>query len=512
MSATPTPIVAANGVTKRYSGIVALSGVDFAVDSGHVHALIGENGAGKSTLVKILAGVEPPTSGSVLFDGRPVHFESTRDARALGIDMIHQELQLFPDLSIEENLFLGRERRTRWGTIDRAAQRKAAAAVLERLGQRLPLDRRVGSLPLGQQQIVEIARAVVHDTRVLMMDEPTSALSPSEIPVLFGLIRELKAHGVGIVYISHRLEELLAVADTVTVLRDGLVVGHAPRADASVPWIVQRMTGRDQPAATVHRELPTGSAILSVRDLHLSPAQDRTALRGVTFDVRPGEVLGLYGLMGAGKTELLESIVGVHQETMGNVVLDGRELAGLDVRERIARGITMVPEDRQRSGLVSTMNVQQNMTLACVSALAQRGYVAPSREEAVASEWGSRLRLKTPAMSAPIGALSGGNQQKVVIARSVMTRPRVLLMDEPTRGVDVGAKAEIVETMRRLAADGLAVMFASSELAEIEAAATRVLVMARGRITANLSGAEMTPEAITSAASPTPRNTDRVDG
>jgi erythritol transport system ATP-binding protein len=512
MSSTAAPILAASKVTKRYPGTVALSGVDFEVHSGRVHALIGENGAGKSTLVKILAGVEGPTSGTVLFDGRAVQFASARDARALGIDMIHQELQLFPDLSIEENLFVGRERRTGWGTIDRAAQRQAAATVLERLGQQLYLDRPVGSLPLGQQQIVEIARAVVHETRVLMMDEPTSALSASEVPVLFALIRELKAHGVGIVYISHRLEELLAVADNVTVLRDGVVVGHVPRSEASVPWIVQRMTGRDQSAVTFHRELPAGNAILSVRELHLPGTQDRTALRGVTFDVRPGEVLGLYGLMGAGKTELLESIGGVHQQTTGNVIFDGGELAGLDVRERIARGIIMVPEDRQRSGLVATMNVQQNMTLASVSALARRGYVAPSREMAVASEWGSRLHLKTPAMSAPIGALSGGNQQKVVIARSVMTRPRVLLMDEPTRGVDVGAKAEILETMRRLAADGLAVVFASAELEEIEAAATRVLVMARGQIAADLSGAEMTPEAITSAASATPRNTDRFDG
>ena len=512
MSSPAAPILAASAVTKRYPGTVALSGVDFEVHAGQVHALIGENGAGKSTLVKILAGVEGATSGTVLFDGRAVQLASARDARALGIDMIHQELQLFPHLSVEENLFVGRERRTGWGTIDRAAQRQTAAAVLQRLGQQLHLDRLVGSLSLGQQQIVEIARAVVHETRVLMMDEPTSALSASEVPVLFALIRELKAHGVGIVYISHRLEELLAVADNVTVLRDGVVVGQLPRAEASVPWIVQRMTGRDQSAAPVRRQLPAGSAILSVRDLHLSATADRTALRGVTFDVRPGEVLGVYGLMGAGKTELLESIGGVHQQTKGQVIFDGGELAGLDVRERIARGIIMVPEDRQRSGLVPTMNVLQNMTLASVSALARRGYVAPSREMAAASEWGSRLRLKTPAMSAPIGALSGGNQQKVVIARSVMTRPRVLMMDEPTRGIDVGAKAEILETMRRLAADGLAVVFASSELEEIEAAATRVLVMARGQIAANLSGAEMTPEAITSAASATPRDMDHLDG
>jgi erythritol transport system ATP-binding protein len=514
MTAAPSPILEARGVAKRYAGIAALGGVDFTVERGRIHALIGENGAGKSTLVKILAGVEQPTSGELRFDGNPVHFASARDAGLLGIDIIHQELQLFPDLSIEENLFVGRERVTRWGTIDRAAQRHAATAVLERLGQRLPIERRVGSLPLGQQQIVEIARAVVHDTRVLMMDEPTSALTPSEIPVLFKLIRDLIAHGVGIVYISHRLEELLAVADSVTVLRDGLVVGHAPRADASIPWIVQRMTGREQVGTPARGEAPSGEPVLAVKDLQLPAAPDRTALHGVTFEVRPGEILGLYGLLGAGRTEVMESVLGVHDDARGSVQLEARELAGLHVRERIEQGVAMVPEDRQASGLVPTMNVQQNMTLAHLGALAQRGYLSPEREAAAASEWGKSLRLKTPALDAPISALSGGNQQKVVIARSVMTRPRVLLMDEPTRGVDVGAKAEIVETMRRLAAEGMAVVFATSELAEIEAAATRVIVMARGRITADLSRPEMTPEAMTSAASATPlaREGDGLDG
>ena len=299
-------------MTKRFSGTTALAGVDFAVEPGRVHALIGENGAGKSTLVKILAGVEQPTSGELLFEGDPVQFASPRDAGRLGIDIIHQELQLFPDLSIEENLFVGRERLTRWGTIDRAAQRTAATAALERLGQRLAIDRRVGSLPLGQQQIVEIARAVVHETRVLMMDEPTSALTASEMPVLFNVIRDLAAHGVGIVYISHRLEELLAVADTVTVLRDGLVVGHAARADVDVPWIVRRMTGADAPAAAAHGRSASGAPILAVKDLQLPAAPGRTGLRDVTFDVRPGEILGLYGLMGAGRTELMECLLGVH--------------------------------------------------------------------------------------------------------------------------------------------------------------------------------------------------------
>jgi erythritol transport system ATP-binding protein len=509
MTATSSPVLAARDVTRQYPGTTALSGVDFAVHSGRVHALIGENGAGKSTLVKILAGVEQPTSGQLLFDGAPVRFASPREASQLGIDIVHQELQLFPDLSIEENLFVGRERRTRWGTIDRASQTEAATAVLARLGQRLAVARRVGSLPLGQQQIVEIARAVVHETRVLMMDEPTSALTASEIPVLFNLIRDLASHGVGIVYISHRLEELLAVADDVTVLRDGAVVGQAPRADVTVGWIVQLMTGHEIAAASTERHAATGEPVLTVRDLRLPPGQGRTALHGIDFEVRPGEILGLYGLMGAGRTEVMESVLGVHADARGSVRLEGQEVAALDVRERIARGIAMVPEDRQASGLVQTLNVRQNMTLAHVGALTRHGYLSPSRESAVASEWGSALRLKTPALDAPIGALSGGNQQKVVIARNVMTRPRVLLMDEPTRGVDVAAKAEIVETMRRLAGDGMAVVFATSELAEIQAAATRAVVMSRGRITADLAGQAMSGEALASAASATPGGEER---
>jgi erythritol transport system ATP-binding protein len=506
------PVLAARGVTKRYAGTTALGSVDFAIEPGSVHALIGENGAGKSTLVKILAGVEQPSSGALLFHGEPVQFTSPRDARARGIDIIHQELQLFPDLSIEENLFVGRERRTSWGTIDRAAQQAAARAALGRLGQHLAIERHVGSLPLGQQQIVEIARAVVHDTRVLMMDEPTSALTASEIPILFKLIRDLTSHGVGVVYISHRLEELLAVADTVTVLRDGAIVGHAPRRDVSVPWIVQRMTGRDTTPLDMYSAIEGGAPILTVKNLQMRPGPGRTALRDVTFDVRPGEILGLYGLMGAGRTELLECVLGVHADATGSIRLDTTELAGMDVRERIGRGIAMVPEDRQAAGLVPTMNVQQNMTLAHLSALAPAGFLSPAREARAAADWGARLRLKTPALDAPIDALSGGNQQKVVIARSVMTRPRVLLMDEPTRGVDVGAKREIVDTMRRLATEGMAVVFATSELGEVHAAAHRALVMERGRIAAELAGAHMTDAALTSAASASSRNEDRADG
>ena len=488
---------------------MALAGVDFSVEPGQVHALIGENGAGKSTLVKILAGVEQPTSGALRYQGAPVRFESPRDASARGIDIIHQELQLFPDLSIEENLFVGRERSTQWGTIDHASQRAMAQTAFTRLGQSLSLDRLVGTLPLGQQQIVEIARAVAHETRVLMMDEPTSALTASEIPTLFALIRDLANHGVGIVYISHRLEELLAIADRVTVLRDGRVVGSAPRAEVDVSWIVQRMTGRASGSAAPHVPIRAGHPVLAVKGLRLSPRPGRAGLDDVSFDVRAGEIVGLYGLMGAGRTELMETILGVHRDATGDVRLSDRAIGNLDVNDRIQAGIAMVPEDRQISGLVPSMNVRENMTLSRLGALSTRGYLSPLREREAAMTWVEALRVKTSGLDAPVTSLSGGNQQKVVIARAAMTRPKVLLLDDPTRGIDVGAKAEIIAAMQRLAADGMTVVFSTSDLAEIHAAATRALVMARGRIVARLSGTEMTGEALASAASaPLPEPVD----
>jgi erythritol transport system ATP-binding protein len=495
------PILAARHVEKRYPGTVALAGVDFSVEPGQVHALIGENGAGKSTLVKILAGIEQPTAGQLFYRREQVRFASPRDARALGIDIIHQELQLFPDLSIEENLFVGRERRTRLGTIDHPAQRALATAALQRLSQSFSLDRPVGTLPLGQQQIVEIARAVAHDTRVLMMDEPTSALTASEIPILFTLIRDLASHGVAIVYISHRLEEVVAVADRVTVLRDGRVVGTAPKADVDVPWIVHRMTGRDDTSVSTPTPAVEGDPVLVIEGLRLPPRPGRSRLDNISFDVHAGEILGLYGLMGAGRTELMETVLGVHRDATGHVRLAERELGHLDVADRIGAGIAMVPEDRQVSGLVPSMTVRENMTLSRLSALATRGYLPPAREREAAEPWARALRVKAVGLDAPVTSLSGGNQQKVVIARAAMTQPKVLLLDDPTRGVDIGAKAEIVAAMQRLAARGMAIVFATSDIAEIQTLATRALVMARGCIVANLSGAAMTGRALASAAS-----------
>jgi erythritol transport system ATP-binding protein len=488
-------------VTKVYPGTTALKGVSFSARPREVHALIGENGAGKSTLVRILAGVESPTSGRLELDGAPVAFGSVRECSAAGIGLIHQELQLFPDLSVSENLFVGHERLTRWGGVDTVAQEREARAALARLGQDVSPRALVRTLPLGLRQIVEIARALVTETRVLMMDEPTSALASSEVDALFRVIGDLASHGVAIVYISHHLHELVGIANRVTVLRDGAVVGAAAIADVDVPWIVERMTGRASHATRVVRTSAAGSQVLTAHDLCLPPRSGRTAIDRVSLELRRGEVLGLYGLLGAGRTELFETLAGVHDDASGQISIGGQALERGGVADRVAAGIVMVPEDRQAAGLVQSMSVKQNMTLASLAALASSGVLRAADERRACEPLASSLRLKAPHLDAPITSLSGGNQQKVVIGRGIMAKPRVLLFDDPTRGVDVAAKAEILATLRSLAADGIAVAFASSDLAEIIEAADRVLVMARGRVRAEFAAADVTEAALTAEAS-----------
>ena len=503
MTLAPGPLLEACDVTKTYGGTHALAGVDFQLDRGRVRALIGENGAGKSTLLKILAGVETPTTGALRFDGCDVRFGSARDAASQGIGMIHQELQLFPDLTVTENLFVGREQLTRWGTIAWPDQEEAARKALARLGhESIPPSARLGTLALGQQQIVEIARALVHDARILLMDEPTSALAAAEVPVLFDVIRELTRHGVSIVYVSHRLEELLAIADDLTVLRDGRVAGAAPVSEIDVSWIVTRMTGGHVPErARTHGAAPRDEVVLSVRGMSLPARPGRAALDDVSLTVRAGEVVGLYGLMGAGRTELFEAILGVHDDAEGTIALEGKELRWCGVAERVRAGVALVPEDRQAAGLVQSLTVRENATLSTLDRLAPRGYLSPHAEAAAVQPFAEGLRIKTPSLDTPVTALSGGNQQKVVLARGVMSRPRMLLVDEPTRGVDVAAKVEILDALQRLAADGIGVMFASSDLTEILAASDRVLVMARGRIAVDLPRQEATPDLLAKAAS-----------
>ena len=492
----PAPVLEAREVSVQFPGTLALDRVSFALRGGSVAALIGENGAGKSTLVKVLGGIQRPTRGTLLMDGREIALRSVRDAAAHGIGIIHQELNLCPNLSVAENIYLARER-TQRGVLDKRRQERGARELLARLEH--PIDPRtpVGDLPLGQQQIVEIAKALEREVRVLMMDEPTSALSAAEIEVLFRVIRDLRARGVAIVYISHRLEELLGIADSVSVLRDGRMVAEAPAVEVDTRWIVERMTGRPAGAAELPSAVSAGAEVLRVDSLSLAAESGRPLLRGVSLGLRAGEVLGIYGLMGAGRTELLECLMGLHPEVAGSILLDSRRLDRTDTAGRISAGLAMVPEDRQASGLVQSLSVLANMTLASLTAAV---CLSPGREEAAATSAASDLQIRGPGLRHNIGALSGGNQQKVVLARCLLTRPKVLLLDEPTRGVDVGAKREIHAIVRRLAADGMAIVLVSSELEEVRATAQRILVMSRGAVTAEFAAADATDEALAKAA------------
>ena len=486
-------VLEAREVSKQYPGTLALDNVNFQLRRGKVTALIGENGAGKSTLVKILGGVEAPTRGSLALDGKDVRFDSVRDADRAGIGMIHQELNLCPNLSVAENIFLARHV-TAHGMVDRKEQERRAGELLHRLEHWIPPGALVGDLPLGQQQVVEIAKALARDVRVLMMDEPTSALSAAEIAVLFRIIRDLAARGVAIVYISHRLHELLEIADSVWVLRDGRMVAEAPAPEVDARWIVEQMTGRSASAQSVSGEpAAEGREVLRV-----------SAVRNVSFTLRAGEVLGVYGLMGAGRTELLEALMGVRPGVTGSIELEGRPLAGLSTAARIAAGLSMIPEDRQAAGLVQSLSIRSNMTLAALRKVCRWGWLSPRREQALAAPKVAELQIKLPSLGHNIGALSGGNQQKIVIAKCLLTGPRVLLLDEPTRGVDVGAKAEIHSLVRRLAASGIGVVLVSSELEEVRTVSDRILVMSRGAVTGEFEAAHVGGDELTAAASAHP--------
>ncbi len=497
---TAAVVLRAEGIGKVYGGIVALDDVDFDVERGRVCVLIGENGAGKTTLMRILAGVEPPTRGRLLLDGRPVRFDSPRAAAAAGIAIIHQELSLFPHLTVAENVFAGREPRRLGVVTDRAAAERETRAVLERLEQPIDPRARCGELPLGQQQIVEIARALTREARVLIMDEPTSALSSAETTALFRLIRELRARGTAVVYISHRLEELMEIGDRLTVLRDGRRVADAEAADASVGWIVEQMIGRTVAASAGHTPPAAGEPLLEVGGLSLTREDGRLLLDAVSVSVGAGEVVGLYGLMGAGRTELLECLAAARAASAGSVRLRGEPLDRLDLPARLARGVFLVPEDRQAAGLFPSLSVAHNMTLASLRAHVRRFALSPSAERETVARMASELAIVSAAPEIRIGALSGGNQQKVVIARALLTRPRVLLLDEPTRGIDVGAKAELRALVRRLAAGGVGIVLVSSDLEEVLGVADRIVVLSNGRVTGSFAAAEASHEALVAAA------------
>jgi erythritol transport system ATP-binding protein len=492
-------ILRAEQVSKVFPGTTALDNVDFDVRRGAVDVLVGENGAGKSTLMKILAGVEQPSSGRVLMDGQPVVFTSIRAAARHGIGIVFQELNLCPNLTVAENLSLV-DAPVRFGIdIDRNRQVKRARELLARLEH--PIDPRttVGDLRIGEQQIVEIAKALAADVRILIMDEPTSALSASEVEMLFRVIEDLKAHGVAIVYISHRLEEIVRIGDYITVLRDGRVQAEAEVKDVSVGWIIAEMVGPIDPVAQGGGGA-SGDVVLDVDGLTLPRASGGFVVDHVSMQIRKGEIVGIYGLMGAGRSELFECFMGLHRQAVGEVRLEGRPLGRIGVAERIARGLTLVPEDRQREGLIQSMSVRENLTLAALRKFAGLLTLDSGEERRQVERMIRSLTIKVSSPEIEVTALSGGNQQKVVIGKSLLTGPKVVLLDEPSRGIDVGAKAEVFRTMRELASAGLGVVFATSDLKEVMGVADRILVMSNGRVTGEFSRSEATEATIVAAS------------
>ena len=498
-------VLEARGICKSFPGVKALDGVRLTVRRGRLHALLGENGAGKSTLINILAGVFPPDAGEVLLDGQPVAFRNPRQAREAGIAIIFQELNLVPHLSVAQNMFLGREPLTRVGLVDDARMNREAGTWLHRL--KLEVDPRtpVGRLRVGQQQVVEIAKALSLNARVIIMDEPTSAITEQEVAVLFQLIHQLKQGGVAIIYITHKLDELSAIADDLTVLRDGRFIDSRPVQEISYDETVRLMVGRNLSDLYSRSKAEPREELLRVEGLSLAhPARaSEFTVRDVSFQLYRGEVLGCFGLMGAGRTELLETLFGLHPDrASGRVYLAGQPVWFDSPRRAIDAGLVLAPEDRKREGLVLSLSVAANTSLACLDQTERFGFLDASRESDLVHRYVNRLRIKTPSIHQITRLLSGGNQQKVVLAKWLATRPKVLLLDEPTRGIDIAAKREIYELMDELVASGLGVVLVSSELPEILAVADRILVMCDGRKTAEFDRPDATEEKIMKAALP----------
>ena len=493
-------MLSARNVAKTYGNTHALKGVNFDIHRGKVTTLFGENGAGKSTLMKILSGVVAPTSGEIDLDGRRVTFASTVEARDNGISIIHQELSLAPNLSVRDNIFLGRELRRPSG-IDFEEEARQTKMLMQDLEEDIDPMTPVEELRLGQQQLVEIARALSVDARILIMDEPTSALSAAEVEVLFKVIRDLTSRGVSIVYISHHLEEALQITDYAVVLRDGAITAAAEAKDIDLQWIVHHMVGDHYDRGSPPTGYAFGDVVLSANDICVADTARSGGLvvDHLSLDVRAGEIVCIYGLMGAGRTELLEAIAGRVPMMAGQVLLRGEPVAGLNIAGRIAKGLVLVPEDRQRDGLVQTMSVGENLSLASIGAFVKGMLTSRPRERALVEQSIHDVHIKTAGGAAAIGSLSGGNQQKVVIGKVLATHPRVILLDEPSRGIDIGAKAEVFRLLGDRAAQGLAVVYSTSEVQECLSIAHRIVVMRKGRISAEF-GPDVTKEDIMAAS------------
>lgn len=486
-----------SGIQKSFPGVQALNGVSFDLFRGEVHALVGENGAGKSTLMKILSGVEKPDAGTVTYEGRPVVFHTALEAQKAGIGIIFQELNLIPDLTVAQNIFIGREPRTVWGTIDEAKMRRDAITLLASVNVSISPDAEVRGLPVSLQQMVEIAKVLSQKSRILIMDEPTSALTEGEITALFKVIHTLRDQGVGIIYISHRLEELQHIVDRISILRDGHLVGTSRYSDISLREVVNLMVGRKLEKQFPHRDnSPTGEVLLEVRGLR---SGDR--VKNVSFQLFRGEILGFSGLMGAGRTETARALFGADPKDSGEVFLLGQKINTKSPSKAIEKGIAYLPENRKQHGLAVHMSVAENLTMANIPAISRPfGVLSKAAELAAATQYTESLQIKTPRLDQKVNNLSGGNQQKVVVGKWLFNNSKILIFDEPTRGIDVGAKYAVYQLMVSLAREGVGVIMISSELPEILGMTDRVIVLHEGQQAATLVTAETTQEEILSYA------------
>ncbi|KQV06533.1 sugar ABC transporter ATP-binding protein [Leifsonia sp. Root112D2] len=493
--ATAPPALELRSVAKSFGSVVALTSANLTVHMNSIHALVGENGAGKSTLVKIVAGLYQRDSGDFLFRGESVDFRTTAEAKAAGIAVIYQEPTLFPDLSVTENIFMGRQPTDRLGRIDRKAMRAEANEIFARLAVRIDPDRPAEGLSIADQQIIEIVKAISLDARLLVMDEPTAALSGVEVERLFAVARSLRDEGRAIVFISHRFDEVFALCDTITVMRDGQYISTDAIETVTEDEIVRRMVGRDVTDLFPKEEAQIGETLLTVENL-----TSAGVFHDVSFTVRSGEILALAGLVGAGRSEIARAIFGVDPYDSGRVQLNGRTVPGRNPAAAMDAGLALVPEDRRKQGLVLETSVARNSTLAIRNKLAAFGFLRSATENEAARVWASRLQLKSSALDTEAGTLSGGNQQKVVLGKWLATDPKVLIIDEPTRGIDVGTKAEVHRLISQLAGRGMGILMISSELPEVLGMADRILVVREGRITAEIDRADATAESVMYAA------------
>jgi rhamnose transport system ATP-binding protein len=489
-------LLSAASITKSFAGVRALKGVSFDLVPGEVHALVGENGAGKSTLIKIVTGAERPDAGTLVVNGRTVPAMDPGLSRALGIAAIYQQPSLFPDLSVAENIAMALEAGGPWRRLDWPRRSRRARELLERIGAPIDPARLVETLSMPEQQIVEIAKAIGAEAKIVIMDEPTASLTEREVESLFRVISLLKTHGVGIIYISHRLEEVFAIADRITVLRDGETVETCTRVQVDRAALIRMMVGRELSAVFPKRVVPLGEVALDVRNL----TNRATGIADVSLSVRQGEILGLAGLVGSGRTQLAEILFGLTPADAGEISVHGKTVRLASPRDAIEAGIAYVPEDRRQHGVVLEMSVASNASLASLASVSSRGLIDRARERAAAERYVEQFRIKTPSVAVDVGTLSGGNQQKVALARWLSTDPSILILDEPTQGVDVGSKAEIHSLMQTLAEQGLAIIMISSELPEILGMSDRIAVMRGGRIRGVLDRAAATQAAVLALA------------